>query len=861
MPDGVVYYVPILDAAGTVVDFRFIYLNPAAQRILALPSSPTTTYLGQWPSAAKTGAFDFLRDTFLSDAPAHRDEFYRADGYDLFLRVQARRLEEGLLLTFTDGNDQPRTTVEQALRESQAREQAARAEAELHRGELQRVFELAPVAIAVYRGPSNLVELANTTTYEIWGLPYKQGLGQPLLDVLPELVGQGFDTLLDQVRTTEEPYRGYGMPSHLQRNGRTETVYWDFIYLPMYDAEGKANGVLTVASDVTAQVLARQQIEEKERQTNLLNEELRAANEEILANNAAMERAQTELRQLNEQLEARVAERTKELHHAQTSEQQARQRAEAQQQVLTNVFEQAPFAVILLRGPEYVVELINEPSAVILGTIREKIQGRPIFEALPTLRGQGLEDVYAQVYQGETVVFEELPLLFDRHHASDLPDQGYVRAAYLPWRDAHGEIMGVMGVGYEVTAQVLARQQVQALNENLTVALQETKLQREQLRVLTDALPVLIGYLDRERRYQFANEAYRAWFNRDPAALLGQHVQEVVGEAAYATTSRYMDRALAGERLHFESRMVYREDFIKYIHTDYIPDERDGEVRGFYTLVTDITEQALARHQMENSQLQVQALNEELAAINEELTSTNEDLNESNARLTRTNADLDNFIYTASHDLKAPITNIEGLLRLLEDVLPDTWRTDPVLAPVLTHMQESVERFTRTIAHLTEVSKLQLEFDHPATSTALAPILHDVRQDLQPLFAETGGQMTIDVYECPTLVMSEKNLRSVLYNLVSNALKYYRPGHAPQVHISCTLEDDRRVLRVQDFGLGLAKAQQVKLFQLFQRLHTHVEGTGVGLYMVKKMVENAGGTITVQSREGEGSTFTLSFPA
>lgn len=119
----------------------------------------------------------------------------------------------------------------------------------------------------------------------------------------------------------------------------------------------------------------------------------------------------------------------------------------------------------------------------------------------------------------------------------------------------------------------------------------------------------------------------------------------------------------------------------------------------------------------------------------------------------------------------------------------------------------------------------------------------------------------MDVVECPTLLISEKNLRSLLYNLVSNALKYRHPDRPPVVRLSCRLEDGQRVLRVQDNGLGLSEGQQAKLFQLFGRLHTHAEGTGVGLYMVKKMVENANGALTVASREGEGTTFTASFPA
>lgn len=124
---------------------------------------------------------------------------------------------------------------------------------------------------------------------------------------------------------------------------------------------------------------------------------------------------------------------------------------------------------------------------------------------------------------------------------------------------------------------------------------------------------------------------------------------------------------------------------------------------------------------------QLADLNEELAAINEEITATNEELHASNMRLTRTNADLDNFVYTASHDLKAPITNIEGLLALLPELLPDAVRTDAHVAPVLERMHESIERVRRTLTHLTDVSQLQAEFAQPAETVSLAAVIEDVR--------------------------------------------------------------------------------------------------------------------------------------
>ena len=118
----------------------------------------------------------------------------------------------------------------------------------------------------------------------------------------------------------------------------------------------------------------------------------------------------------------------------------------------------------------------------------------------------------------------------------------------------------------------------------------------------------------------------------------------------------------------------------------------------------------------------------------------------------------------------------------------------------------------------------------------------------------------MEVGGCPQVSFAEKNLRSIIYNLLSNALKYRHPDRAPVVHLRSHLEGRYAVLSVQDNGLGLNLDQDgSKLFALFQRLHDHVEGSGIGLYMVKKIVENAGGRIEVSSQQGVGSTFSVYF--
>ena len=225
----------------------------------------------------------------------------------------------------------------------------------------------------------------------------------------------------------------------------------------------------------------------------------------------------------------------------------------------------------------------------------------------------------------------------------------------------------------------------------------------------------------------------------------------------------------------------------------------------------------------------------------------------------RANVDLDNFIYTASHDLKAPITNIEGLLGTLADELPATSHVGDVPL-VLELMHGSVARFKRTLEHLTDIARLQQQHAQAPTQVGLADVVEDVRQELLPQLREAGAQLDLVVPADITIRFSAKNLRSVVYNLLSNAIKYRSPDRPALVQLRCTTTAEHHILTVADNGLGLEAGREAHLFGLFKRLHTHVEGSGIGLYMVKKMVENANGRIEVQSQLGHGSTFTVYFP-
>ncbi len=225
------------------------------------------------------------------------------------------------------------------------------------------------------------------------------------------------------------------------------------------------------------------------------------------------------------------------------------------------------------------------------------------------------------------------------------------------------------------------------------------------------------------------------------------------------------------------------------------------------------------------------------------------------AELTRVNKDLDNFVYTASHDLKAPINNIEGLAVALKEILESPEPDHNELNIIMAMIQDAISRFKHTLMDLTEVAKLQHQDETAIESVRFEELLEDVTLNIQELITKYDAEIKTDFSEAPEMVFSRKNLRSIVYNLVSNAIKYSSPERKPLIEVSTYREGTYTVFRVKDNGLGLKPEDRDKVFDMFKRLHAHVEGTGVGLAIVKRIVENCDGKIECDSQQGKGSEF------
>lgn len=226
-------------------------------------------------------------------------------------------------------------------------------------------------------------------------------------------------------------------------------------------------------------------------------------------------------------------------------------------------------------------------------------------------------------------------------------------------------------------------------------------------------------------------------------------------------------------------------------------------------------------------------------------------LAETNIELLKINNDLDNFIYTASHDLKAPVINLEGLFTAF---LSEIELSDDLVA-IKSMIDASFSTFKSTIKDLTEITKVQ-KGSSPDDQEVIkfSEIIDEVKLGIKDQIEKNGAEIhtALNVEE---IKFSRKNLRSIFYNFISNGIKYASPKRNSIIEISTDESDGSILITFTDNGLGISEENRAKMFSMFKRFHDHVEGTGIGLYIVKRIVDNAGGKIEVESELGKGSSF------
>ncbi|RZS90636.1 sensor histidine kinase [Aquimarina brevivitae] len=259
-----------------------------------------------------------------------------------------------------------------------------------------------------------------------------------------------------------------------------------------------------------------------------------------------------------------------------------------------------------------------------------------------------------------------------------------------------------------------------------------------------------------------------------------------------------------------------------------------------HVFIEDITERKIAAQQLQEYN---QALEQQIAKV------------KSHAKqLEAKNKELKDFSYVAAHDLKAPITNIS----VLSEMLQLTEVKDEQDLEIFERLKKNINRLHNTIYTLNDVLNFKSTLKNKKETLNIKEVFDEVKKSIAEQIKAANASIEEDFEAIEQFTFSYIHLKSILQNLLTNALKYRDPERPLLITIKTTRENGQLCLSVKDNGLGFnSEKYEEKVFGLFKRLHTHVDGKGVGMYIVKSIVEANDGEIFVHSIPDKGTEFRI----
>lgn len=386
----------------------------------------------------------------------------------------------------------------------------------------------------------------------------------------------------------------------------------------------------------------------------------------------------------------------------------------------------------------------------------------------------------------------------------------YVSISGVPIFDSTGRFTGYRGTGRDNTEM-----------HRVSDALRASE---SQLREITDTVPALIAYVDLEQRFRFHNRAYEEYFGLSHDQINGKTLLEVMGEAFYAVVRSRVEEVLTGypvvyERTQKTARGDHR-DFVVNYFPRYGDGDQEGEVIGFYSLASDITE------------------------------------------LKRIDRMKSEFVSTVSHELRTPLTSIRGSLGLISGgvagQLPEAVKTLVGIA------KNNCERLIRLINDILDIEKIESgKMRLELQVIELKPLLVQALAATEGFGAAQNVGLKLEVVDDSLQVnVDSDRLTQVVTNLLSNAMKFSPAGDAVEVHVSRGGLGVR--VEVRDHGPGIPEEFRSRIFQKFSQADSsdtrQKGGTGLGLNISRAIIERLGGQIGFTTDAGVGTTFFFELP-
>lgn len=731
--------------------------------------------------------------------------------------------------------------------------------------DLQNLFRQAPVTIVYYKGPGFRIEVANKAALEMWGKTEEELLGKQLFDVAPELRPVQ-EPLLTKVWETGTPYIGKEIPVQYIKNGTPYSGYFDFVYQATRNAENEISGIITIGTDVTNSVEARQKVADSEKRYHMMmmdspfafaifkgrdmvielaNDSMKKilgkgndvegkpllvvlpelagqpfpkflddvyntgqpfyANEALarLHRNGKLEDAYFNfVYQPFREVDGRIVGITV-IAYEVTNEVMANKRIAANEQNVRNLFSQTPIGIAVYRGPDHIVELANETMLGYWRRSKEEAIGKPLWEVVPEGKDQGLDKILAHVYStGEPFVSPESPVIFEEDGKKRVY---YFQFGLRPLKEEDGRTTGVLGIATDVTDQVAMQKQ--------------TEENQRQLNELANAMPQLVWIAEPSGQVFYYNDRVAEFAGATRRADGRWEWEGLVHPDDLQATHDAWNNAVADRKAYEKEHRIKLKDgnYRWFLSRAYPQKNAEGEVVKWFGTATDIDDRRL--HESRK----------------------------------------DDFIKMASHELKTPITVIKAYFQLLQGKITESG--EAVLQQSSLIIDRQINKLTKLIAELLDVTRIEsgrlvLEKSVFGINDLVSQVIEDMRT--------LSKKHSINLRQVPTIQVNadKERVEQVVINLLGNAIKY--SPQANEINITITHEQPMVVIGIQDFGIGIKPSEHGKIYDNFYRVKGKDEqtfpGFGIGLYVVKEIIKAHGGDVWVNSAENSGSTFYFSLP-
>ena len=539
----------------------------------------------------------------------------------------------------------------------------------------------------------------------------------------------------------------------------------------------------------------------------------------------------------------------------------ARRRIDERNDRYHNALMQSPFAFSIMKGKDMEITLANKQMKEFWGK-GDEVEGKTLLQVLPELKDQPFPGMIDSVYTSGNPVYAN-EILARLNHNGNIEDR-YFNIVYQALLEADETISGVITIAHEVTNQVVARKKM------------ETQAVMVQNLLMT--APGFCATLNGpDHVYDLVNEQYQGLFGQ--RKILGKPLMVALPELEGQGIDKLLDKVYNTGKpyvgidipitLASDENLAPEE---RYFNFSYQPMYDEQKI--IYSILVfgyEVTDQVIAKNKnLQNEQSRANELEEKVQQRTLELGKANDDLK-------KINLELESFTYVSSHDLQEPLRKIRTFLNLILQkeyaVLSETGKD------YFQRVNNAAIRMQTLIKDLLNYSHAQITV-RQSIKTNLDIIIGEVKAEFSDALLEKAA--ILEAGNIGEADISPFQFRQVIINLVTNALKFSRPGVPPRIIIKSDVIEAGKLqeenpaifggmlpaekfylhIWISDNGIGFNPEYKDKIFQVFQRLHgkDEYEGTGIGLAIVKKIIDNYNGYITATGELGIGARFDIYLP-